>query len=131
MRVASDGIKGKGIIVGKRIIIIEDEPLIALDLEEAVLDAGCNVGGIARTVDEGLALLNEGGCDGAVLDANLNGISARPLVEWLRAEDVPFIVVSGYTRDQIEFLDDTSILVGKPFNMDKLTASIKEQLNGS
>ena len=115
--------------MGKRIIVIEDEALIALDIEQAVTDAGCEVVGYGRTVKQGLELIETKGCDGAVLDANLNGESARPILERLKADDLPYVVVSGYSRDQLDFLDDATILVSKPFSMNELVSSIRQHLN--
>lgn len=111
-----------------RIIVIEDEPLISLDIEQAVSDAGCDVAGFARTADQGLVLLDTVACDGAVLDANLNGHSAKPIIDRLKATKVPYIVVSGYSRDQLDFLDDTALLIGKPFNLSELTSTIRKHL---
>ena len=114
--------------MASRIILIEDEPLIAADIEFAVQDAGYEVVGTARTVDEGLELLKTTACDGAVIDANLNGQSSRMIVDKLEKDSVPYIVVSGYTRDQIDFLKDNTILIGKPFRMADLTNAIRENL---
>ncbi len=114
--------------MANRIILIEDEALIAADMEFAVLDAGYEVVGSARTVDEGLELLKTTACDGAVLDANLNGQSAKTIMEQLDEDAVPYIVVSGYTRSQIGFLNERTVLIGKPFRMSDLTTAIRENL---
>jgi len=114
--------------LGNRIIIIEDEVLIALDIEQAVADAGCEVAGCARTIPEALDFLQNQDYDGAVVDANLNGDSARPVMEYLDRNQTPYIVVSGYTRDQLEFLSDETLLIGKPFSMGELTSSIRGRL---
>lgn len=111
-----------------RIIIIEDEPLIASDIEFAVIEAGSEVVGFARTLDDGLELLKTTTFDGAVLDANLKGKSAKPILEQLTASNVPCIVVSGYTRDQLEFLNDATPLVGKPFSTNELVSNIRKHL---
>ncbi|WP_171054554.1 response regulator [Roseovarius arcticus] len=114
--------------MGSRIILIEDEPLIAADIEFAIQDAGYDVVGSARTVDEGLRLLKTTVCDGAVIDANLNGQSSKAIVDKLDLAAVPYIVVSGYTRDQIDFLKEGTVLIGKPFRMSDLTNAIRENL---
>lgn len=114
--------------MASRIILIEDEPLIAADIEFAVQDAGYEVVGSARTVDEGLRLLETTACDGAVIDANLNGQSSKTIVDKLDEGAVPYIVVSGYTRDQIDFLKENTVLIGKPFRLSDLTNAIRENL---
>jgi len=113
-----------------RILVVEDEPLIALDIEEAVADANCLVVGNASTTADALAMLEKVPCDGVILDANLAGQSAAPIVEWLKSAGVPFIVVSGYARSQLDFLDDSAVLVGKPFNFDELTQTVRTHLGG-
>ena len=111
-----------------RIVVIEDEPLIALDIEAAVTDAGCEVAGTARTILEALSLLDDVECDGAVLDANLSGESARSIVERLALKGLPYIVVSGYSRNQLDFLDESTILIGKPFDFHELIHSVRDVL---
>lgn len=108
-----------------RVAIVEDEPLIALDIETAVEEAGCIVAGSVTTLTGALELLSEGQCDGVIFDANLGGVSAAPLSEWLKAQRIPFLVVSGYTLDQIDFLDENAPLVGKPFAFEHLVAAIR------
>lgn len=111
-----------------RIILIEDEALIAADIELAIQDAGYQVVGTARTVNDGLELLKTTVCDGVVIDANLGGKSAKPIMEQLEKDAVPYIVVSGYTRSQIGFLNESTVLIGKPFRMFDLTSAIRENL---
>ncbi|MDF2374557.1 MAG: response regulator [Rhizobiaceae bacterium] len=111
--------------MGNRIVVVEDEALIVLDIEEAVLGAGCEVVGYAKTIAEAHDVLDSASCDGVILDANLNGDSVKPIAERLKAANVPYIVVSGYSRDQLDFLDETAVLVAKPFNFEQLTASIR------
>lgn len=111
-----------------RIVIVEDEPLIALEIEQSVVDADGVVAGVVRTVSEALALLDEVACDGAVLDANLAGESAEPIVARLKEKLLPYIVVSGYLRSQLDFLDDAAPLVGKPFAPNQLSVAIRDHL---
>jgi DNA-binding response OmpR family regulator len=85
-----------------RILIVEDEFIIALDNKVVLEDAGCKVGGIAATVQEAEELIDTKGWDAVVLDANLNGSSAEPVAERLRERDIPFVVLSGYSSDQMK-----------------------------
>lgn len=110
------------------IIIVEDEPLIALEIEQSMVDANGVVSGVVRTVSEALVLLDEVACDGAVLDANLAGESAEPIVARLKEKLLPYIVVSGYLRSQLDFLDDAAPLVGKPFAPSQLSIAIRDHL---
>lgn len=116
------------LIMSSRIIVVEDEPLIALEIEQAVVEAGCVVTGVAHTLSHAFSLLQAGQCDGVVLDANLAGESAKSLVDCLREKGIPYITVSGYGRDQIDFLDETTPLVGKPFVHEALVETIRNHL---
>jgi DNA-binding response OmpR family regulator len=81
-----------------RILVVEDEPAIALELVSVIEEeAGCAVMGVASSVDEALALIALERPNGAVLDANLNGSTSVKIAEALRREDTPFFVLSGYS----------------------------------
>ena len=61
-----------------RVLIIEDEPLVAENLRADLIDAGFDVVGVAPKLDRALRLIEEGACDIAIVDANLAGVSAAP-----------------------------------------------------
>ena len=79
-----------------RLIIVEDEALVAMMLEDMLADLGCVVVGAAADVSHGLALVEENQLDAAVLDVNLGGEKVYPVAERLRARRVPFIFSTGY-----------------------------------
>lgn len=93
-----------------RILIVEDEPLIALNLEDALLDAGFQIAGVAGKLQKALAVIESGGCDVAIIDTNLAGVSASPIAEALATRGLPFVVLSGYSPEQMP-----SELAGAPF----------------
>ena len=62
-----------------RILIVEDEPMIALELEEFLIDAGFKIAAIAGKLEKALALIESGACDAAIVDANLAGVSTALL----------------------------------------------------
>ncbi len=79
-----------------RIIIVEDEPLIAEDLRWTIAEElGHDVAGIAATADDALALIAIGNVGGAVVDAHLSRGKAERVAEALRARGLPFFVLSG------------------------------------
>ena len=110
--------------MGANILIIEDEPLIALDMEQTVKDAGFAVVGIARNAADALRTIGRLQVDVAILDANLSGQSAAPIAQRLRAEGVPFLSVSGYSRAQLGDWLGAAPLLGKPYAADRLIAAI-------
>lgn len=85
-----------------RVLIVEDEPTIALSVEDDLIDAGFEIAGIAAKLDEALALVESGNCNAAIVDANLAGVSAGPIADALSMRGLPFIVVSGYSQEQMQ-----------------------------
>ncbi len=83
-----------------RVLIVEDEYLIALEASDALEAAGCQITAIANSVKKAIQSLEEHGCDAGLLDANLNGESSEPVAEALRARNIPFLVMSGYDNNQ-------------------------------
>ncbi len=80
----------------KAILVVEDEPVIAMMLEDLLTDLGCRVVGPAPNVVQAQELLKLGNCDAAIVDLNLNGTMAYQLIENLVARGVPVIVATGY-----------------------------------
>ncbi|MBW8303490.1 MAG: response regulator [Brevundimonas sp.] len=82
---------------GRRVLIVEDESLVAMLLETILEDMGCVPVGPAATVDEGLRMAGEGEpVDAALLDVNVAGKQVFPIAEALKTRGVPFIFSTGY-----------------------------------
>jgi DNA-binding response OmpR family regulator len=86
--------------MSKRVLVVEDDALLGLDIAEQLTDVGLEVIGPAISVAKAFALLAQHGCDVAVLDVNLGSETAEPVALELRARGTPFIVLSGYSSDQ-------------------------------
>jgi DNA-binding response OmpR family regulator len=97
------------------ILLVEDEPLVLMDLEIAAEDVGCGYLS-ARRLDEAVALAEDAEIDTAVLDVNLGGgDTCLPVVAILRRRGVPFILHSGDLDRQDELVRDLGApLVAKP-----------------
>jgi DNA-binding LytR/AlgR family response regulator len=80
------------------VLIVEDEMLVAMELEALIAEQGCAVVGPAPTVERALALLEQGRPDAAILDVNLDGTTAAPVAAALRAGGVPFVLATGYAQ---------------------------------
>ena len=106
-----------------RILIVEDEPLIALELEEFLIEAGFRVA-IAGKLEKALALIESAAFDAAIVDANLAGVSASPLASALTARGLPFIVLSGYSSNQLQGLFLGALFIQKPFPPAQLTNAL-------
>jgi DNA-binding response OmpR family regulator len=109
---------------GMRVLIVEDEGFIALDMESALTDAGCEIVGVAASVDGALTILDDKGCDAAVLDANLGGEDTAPIAAALRARQIPFLVVSGYERQRPGVFADAPFLA-KPYTLSVFVATVQ------
>lgn len=82
---------------GRRVLVVEDESLVAMLLETILEDMGCLPVGPASTVDEGLAMAVDGErLDAALLDVNVAGREVFPIADALRERGVPFVFSTGY-----------------------------------
>src|SRR5215471_17048410 len=84
----------------KRVLVVEDDALVGLDIAQQLTDVGLEVVGPAISVARALRLMGDWGCDVAVLDVNLGSETAEPIALELRARRTPFVVVSGYSSEQ-------------------------------
>jgi two-component SAPR family response regulator len=105
------------VLAGQRILIAEDEGLIALELETALSDLGCDVVGPVSRIDEVLRYVEAGAVDGALLDVNLRGERVFSILPQLIARALPIIITSGYD-DATLFPEPFRSLprIAKPFN---------------
>ena len=82
---------------GRRILVVEDEVLLAMDLEDALASHGAEVLGPVSSIAQALALLADERPDAVTLDMNLGGASSLPVADDLVERKIPFVVVSGYS----------------------------------
>jgi PAS domain S-box-containing protein len=107
---------------GKRIIIIEDDALVSMDLESSLTDVGCKVISTAGTLDEAKILIADAQYDAALLDANLAGHSVDVLAMMLTKRNIPFAFVTGYGRDALPEAFRDAIVLKKPFSQNDLVS---------
>ena len=84
----------------RRILVVEDEFLIAAALCDMLQDAAAIVVGPASTVADAIQLLRAQPVDAAILDMNLNGQWSDPIAEDLRARRIPFVFTTGYGANE-------------------------------
>jgi CheY-like chemotaxis protein len=111
-------------LTGCRILVVEDEALVAMLVEDALLDAGATVIGPAATVAEALVLLKAGPPSAAVLDLNLAGEASTPIADALTALGVPFVVATGYGAEGLPEGHAAVPVLAKPYDPDELTAML-------
>lgn len=80
---------------GLRVLVVDDEPLIAMDLERILTDEGASVAGPCGHLDEAQACIREECLSAAVLDVRLGGEMITPVAEMLAEANVPFVLYSG------------------------------------
>lgn len=111
--------------MGSRVLIVEDEFFIALDIGQQLAEAGFDIVGPAASVSKALKLVAEQGCDVAVLDVNLGGETSEQVANRLRESDKPFVVLSGYSTDnKLPWFGGAPIL-SKPLRMDDLVTTLR------
>jgi CheY-like chemotaxis protein len=108
----------------KRILVVEDEFLIALNIAGVLEDNGLVVVGPFAGTGEALEALKRQAVDGALLDANLGGQPVGHIADALSARKVPFAFVSGYGREQLPQQYRGAPLVQKPFTDADLLAVV-------
>src|SRR5438552_9841535 len=101
----------KGTLAGRSILIVEDEPLIALDITEGFRSAGASVLS-AHNLQDGLRLAGHPDLSAAVVDFGLRGGASTALCERLKERNVPFVLHSGYTK--LHDACRAGVLVPKP-----------------
>jgi len=99
-----------GALRGARILIVEDESILAMDLENRLTRKGCDVIGLVSREAKALKLLEQDRPDAVVLDLNLNGKLPNDLVDALVARQIPYVIVTGYGKRQF----DSPALQGAP-----------------
>jgi len=107
--------------VSARVLVVEDEFMIGLDIGQQLASAGYEVVGLATSVAKALRL--EPRCDVAVLDVNLGGETCEPVAQKLRASGKPFVVLTGYSADNLApSFNDATILTKPPCITDVVAA---------
>lgn len=109
---------------GKRVLIIEDEPLISMDLEAMLSMAGCVVVGPAMNFETAKKLIESERYDAVLLDVNLAGHAVDELAAMLTQKNCPFAFVTGYGRSALPIGFREALVLAKPFSQDRLLATI-------
>jgi CheY-like chemotaxis protein len=111
-------------LAGKRVLIVEDEALVALLLEISLSDFGCIPVGPCNSLAKALQAVETGTFDLAVLDVNLNGEKVYPVAYALAERHIPFLFVSGYGQNALPpGRSDWKVCV-KPFKTNDLAAML-------
>ena len=108
---------------GARVLVVEDEAILSLDLEAMLLDLGCMIAGSADKLDDALQMARTSDFDVALLDVNLGGKRVDPVAEAIRARGIPIVFVTGYGRTAA-----SGLVLEKPYDAAALEQILNEAL---
>jgi DNA-binding response OmpR family regulator len=112
-------------LAGARLLVVEDEFLLLLDLESTLLDAGAVRVAAARNVRDGLAAVEKGDLDAAILDLRLGEESATPVARALAAQGVPFMFYTGERSDDPDLREwPRRQVLSKPARAETIVAAV-------
>jgi len=115
-----------------RILIVEDEALVAMIMVDVVEETGCHVVGPAEGLGMAIEFARtEPKLDGAILDLNLSGNQAYPVAEILKQRGVPFVFVTGYGSNELAPPYDGHPSITKPFRVEELEDAVRRMLAGN
>ncbi|SNR62711.1 response regulator [Paracoccus sediminis] len=110
-------------LAGLRILVVEDEMLVCMDIEDMLEGFGCVIIGPAARVAQALTLLEKEDVDIALLDVNLGREKSYPIVDRLMARGIPFLLSTGYA--EIDPPYDQCPKVQKPYSDQQLAKSLE------
>jgi CheY-like chemotaxis protein len=111
-----------------RILVVEDEAMIAMLVEDMVLDFGSEVVGPAAKMKEALRLASDATLDAAILDVNVGGAVVYPVADLLRGRGVPIIFATGYGAGELPSCFRNDPALSKPFSYEALAEALRSVL---
>lgn len=111
-------------LTGKRILVVEDEFMIAMLLEDFLAELDCVVAGVAAKPADALRLIGSIEIDAAVLDVNLDGVDSFGIAAALGERQIPFIFATGYGDSRLTPEFAGRPVVQKPYRLDELSQAL-------
>jgi CheY-like chemotaxis protein len=113
---------------GRRVLLVEDEAMIAMLVEDMLEDLGHKLVTVASRLEEAVAAARNEAFDLAILDLNLGGVLTYPAADVLAERGVPFIFATGYGSGGLKEAYSARSTLQKPFNTDALGQAINQAL---
>ena len=107
-------------LTGKCFLVVEDEPLVALDIVAGLKDGGAQVAGPVGTIKDALHVIDTKSFDAALLDGNVHGQPVDEIAAALTRRRVPFVFVTGYGPQGLPRAFATVAILSKPFTHNQL-----------
>ena len=104
----------------KRVLVVEDEMVVAMLVEDMVDELGYEVAGVVSRVDEAMDLVDSGSFDLAVLDVHLNGRLIFPFADALAERSIPHVFATGYGERGVPPEHSKRPVLQKPFRAEDL-----------
>jgi DNA-binding response OmpR family regulator len=113
---------------GNRVLVVEDEFLIACLVEDILADTGCVLVGPVPRVNDALPVAREETIEVALLDMNLASESSLPIAAVLQERGIPVVFMTGYTVEKLPDIHAGCSMVAKPFRSDSLIAALERAI---
>lgn len=117
------------LLSGRRVLVVEDEMMVLMNIEYVLADLGCAAISAAATVDVALALLEAERFDMAILDVNLGDQASFRVAEALALRSIPFVFSTGYGEHRIEGRFRDRPVLRKPYSEQQLGAAVASLLS--
>jgi two-component SAPR family response regulator len=112
-------------LADRRVLVVEDDVLIAMDIEQLLLEADCKVYGPVSHVADALRLLEKvHDLDAALLDVNLGSEQVYPVADFLDDAGVPFVLLTGHTMRPVPQRHKKRPLITKPYRPNRVLAAL-------
>lgn len=108
-----------------RVLVVEDEPLVGMEIEDAVEELGHEIVGPIAELQEALDLAVDEAIGCAILDINIRGGRSYPVAEILMERGVPVLLLSGYREQALPERLQGEVLLSKPFTIEQLDTAIR------
>jgi CheY-like chemotaxis protein len=118
-------------LAARRVLLVEDEPLVAMLIETALQQEGCIVLGPLERLAPALEAARSDVIDAAILDMDLAGENTRPVADALEARGIPFVFLTGYGADGLPPDKPHWRALGKPFRLDALLGTLAALVAGA
>lgn len=114
-------------LAGRHILIVEDEMILALDLEEMMKEFGCTAAVVSR-IGKAVPLIAAQTFDAAILDLNLAGEPSFPVADELIRRGIPFVFATGYGPDGVLPAYRSHPVLAKPYSRRDVEAALLRAL---
>jgi CheY-like chemotaxis protein len=116
---------GDGDLAGRRILVVEDSPVVAPFTAELLEELGCKLVGTAPNIAAARQLIEAGGFDAALMDVHIRGERVFPLCQILDAKGIPFIFTSGYADWHMAEKWRDRPRLQKPYTLKQVESALK------